>query len=305
MKILFTNDDGYDANGIISLYQVFSKDEKDIVNRLIVVAPDRDRSVSGHSITYQVPVRIREIYKNGKIEIYSCTGTTADCVIVTKGYLEKNIDLIISGINRGANLGLDLTISGTFSGVIEGSVNNIPGIAVSLFQYDDPDYTFASIFIYEFVARYRKYLKKFNHILLNVNLPPFNSLNKDIFPIVTYQSRFRHVAHLEPRHDPRQNLYFWIYWKKKIIQLDGINFQEKIQKYLKGECEISDIECIYNNAISITPILLDFNIVRNESMLDINYKDFSGFYKELKSILIEISKEAYLDSISKVAYSES
>ncbi|MCS6954727.1 MAG: 5'/3'-nucleotidase SurE, partial [Candidatus Calescibacterium sp.] len=94
MNILITNDDGYNSEGLISLYQSFGKDENNILDRLIVVAPDRERSVSGHSITYQIPVRIKEIYKDGKMEIYNCTGSPADCVIIAHGYLENKIDLI-------------------------------------------------------------------------------------------------------------------------------------------------------------------------------------------------------------------
>ncbi|MEN3014820.1 MAG: 5'/3'-nucleotidase SurE [bacterium] len=297
MKILITNDDGYNAEGIISLYQQFVEDENQITDRLIVVAPDRERSVSGHSITYQLPVRIKEIYRDSKVEIYSCNGTPADCVIIAKGYLENHIDIVLSGINRGANMGMDLTVSGTFSAVVEGFIYGIPGIAISLFQYDDPDYSFASIFVYEFVSRYKGFLEKYKGILLNINIPPFYSLRKDLFPIVTYQSSFRHVAYLEARHDPRQNLYFWIYWKRHKYQTSD-NFDKLIDLYLKDAYEISDVEAVYNNCVSITPVLLDFNLVRNSNKFILN--DFEGIYRELKKDLLSISKEAYGVSIRKV-----
>lgn len=299
MNILITNDDGYNSEGLISLYQSFGKDENNILDRLIVVAPDRERSVSGHSITYQIPVRIKEIYKDGKMEIYSCTGSPADCVIIARGYLENKIDLIISGINRGANMGMDLTVSGTFSAVTEGFIYGIPGIAVSLFQYDDPDYTFASIFIYDFVSRYRNFIEKFKNLLLNINIPPFVNLKKDMPPLVTYQSQFRHVAYLESRHDPRQNLYFWIYWKRHKFEPQK-DFKQKILEYFNNNIEISDVEAIYNNCISITPILLDFNIVRNK------YKfvqiDFEDFYKEVKNVIQDLSMKSYELTFSKINY---
>ncbi len=297
MNILITNDDGYNSEGIISLYHQFGEDEENFINRLIVVAPDRERSVSGHSITYQIPVRIKEVYKDGKMEIFSCTGSPADCVIIANGYLEKNIDLIISGINRGANMGLDLMVSGTFSAVSEGYIYGIPGISVSLFQYDDPDYTFASIFMYEFVENYKNYLPKFRDILLNVNIPPFKDLKKDVNPLVTYQSNFRHVAYLEARHDPRQNLYFWIYWKRNNYTVDK-NFYEKIERYVQGKEEISDIEAVYNGCISITPILLDFNLRRDSKKF--NKKDLGSVFIEIKEAINKSASIAFTNSLNKI-----
>jgi len=274
MKILITNDDGYNSEGIISLYQEFGKDDNGFVDRLLVVAPDRERSVSGHSITYQVPVRIKEIYRDGKMEIYSCTGSPADCVIIGKGYFEKDIDLVISGINRGANLGLDLTVSGTFSAVIEALVYGVNGIAVSLFQYDDPDYTFASIFVYEFVYLYSKIMKNYKDIILNINIPPWNVLKEDSFPLITYQSKFRHLAELESRIDPRNNLYFWIYWKK--LRKSDELFKDFDEKLKLGR--VSDFEAVNKNYISITPILMDFNLYHS---LDI---DIDLFISELRDM---------------------
>lgn len=297
MNILITNDDGYNSEGIISLYHQFGEDKGNFIKRLIVVAPDRERSVSGHSITYQIPVRIKEVYKDGKMEIFSCTGSPADCVIIANGYSEENIDLIISGINRGANMGLDLMVSGTFSAISEGYVYGIPGISISLFQYDDPDYTFASIFMYEFVKNYKDYLFKFRDILLNVNIPPFKDLKKDVDPLVTYQSNFRHVAHLEARHDPRQNLYFWIYWKRNNYAVDK-NFYEKIERYVQGKEEISDIEAVYNGCISITPILLDFNLVRNSKKFE--KMNIDNVFIELKEVIKKTASIAFRNSLNKI-----
>lgn len=295
MNILITNDDGYNSEGIISLYQTLAKDDYNIINRLLVVAPDSERSVSGHSITYQIPVRIREIYKNGKMEIYSCSGSPADCVIIAKGYLENQIGFILSGINRGANMGMDLTVSGTFSAIIEGYIYDIPGIAISLFQYDDPDYTFASIFVYEFLYRYLDHVER--DVLLNINIPPFHSLRRDIPPLLTYQSSFRHVAFLEPRHDPRQNLYFWIYWKRyKFIEQE--DFEKKIDLYFKNSIEISDMEAVYNNCISITPVLMDFNILRKHGKY--SNKDLNKLYYSMKEKILFISKDAFKTSLDKL-----
>ena len=74
LNLILTNDDGVNADGIVSLYKVFSEDLDNFINRIVVIAPDGDRSVSGHSITYEIPVKIRNLYSNGKLDIYESTG---------------------------------------------------------------------------------------------------------------------------------------------------------------------------------------------------------------------------------------
>ena len=53
MKILISNDDGIAANGIRCLAEVLSQD-----NEVYVIAPDRERSAAGHSLTLHTPIRV-------------------------------------------------------------------------------------------------------------------------------------------------------------------------------------------------------------------------------------------------------
>lgn len=125
MRILISNDDGVSAPGIHALAKEFSRDCK-----VVIVAPERERSTTGHALTLHKPLRL---YEHGK-NIYSVSGGPADCIYVgvnevLKG---KRPDLILSGINRGANLGQDVFYSGTASAAREAANLGIPSLAVSL-----------------------------------------------------------------------------------------------------------------------------------------------------------------------------
>jgi 5'-nucleotidase len=125
MKILISNDDGVHAEGIKALFKEFSRDHD-----CVVVAPERERSTTGHSLTLHKPVRIHQLGK----KIYSVSGGPADCVLVAlhEIYKGKAPDLVLSGINKGANLGQDVFYSGTASAAREAANQGIPAVAVSL-----------------------------------------------------------------------------------------------------------------------------------------------------------------------------
>lgn len=130
MKILLTNDDGIQAEGIIRLTKAMSS-----VAEVFVFAPDSQRSACGHGITVTVPIEVRETYIDGAQGAWSLSGTPADCVkLGLKILREKKIkvDYVFSGINHGSNLGTDTLYSGTVSGAIEGVINGIPSFAVSV-----------------------------------------------------------------------------------------------------------------------------------------------------------------------------
>ncbi|MEG1602103.1 MAG: 5'/3'-nucleotidase SurE [Cloacibacillus sp.] len=130
-KILITNDDGIYADGIQTLARKFYDEGYDVT----AVAPDRERSASGHSMTMDRPLMIKEVSKGhiaGGFCAYSCDGTPTDCVIMALDVLKIEPDIILSGINRGPNLADDITYSGTACAAMEGLVYGYPSIAVSL-----------------------------------------------------------------------------------------------------------------------------------------------------------------------------
>jgi len=125
MRILITNDDGFYAQGIKELKSVL-QDDYDVY----VVAPDRERSATSHSLTLDYPLRIN---KKSEKE-FTVDGTPTDCVLVAiHGLMEHNPpELVISGINHGPNMGEDVTYSGTVAAAFEGTILGIRSVSVSV-----------------------------------------------------------------------------------------------------------------------------------------------------------------------------
>lgn len=175
MRILITNDDGINARGIIALAKEIAKKHE-----IIVVAPREQKSASSHSISIHNPIKIREEKLDSNFKSYSLVGTPADCTQAGLSLLGENIDLVISGINRGLNCGTDILYSGTVSAAIEGAIYSVPSIAISMdvdWNREDEDYSKAAKWASKIVdVAEKNYLK--NNVVLNVNVP--NIKDEDI-----------------------------------------------------------------------------------------------------------------------------
>ncbi|MGH2909323.1 MAG: 5'/3'-nucleotidase SurE [Solirubrobacteraceae bacterium] len=130
MRVLLTNDDGIEAQGLQALRRALL--ELDDVE-LAVVAPDGNRSAMARSITTRRPLTVREVAFDDGTVGYATDGTPVDCVRLTQlGLIDGfAIELVVSGINHGANLGDDVTYSGTVAAALEAIMLDLPGIAVS------------------------------------------------------------------------------------------------------------------------------------------------------------------------------
>src|SRR5687767_497706 len=136
--ILITNDDGVHAPGIHALAAALAK-----LGDVHVVAPDREVSACGQSLTLKHPLRAEQIETN----VWSVDGTPADCVnLALVKLLPRRPELVVSGINRGANLGEDIFYSGTVGGAREGTFFGVPSIAVSLAVRADAEFGPAAAF---------------------------------------------------------------------------------------------------------------------------------------------------------------
>src|SRR4051794_8443212 len=126
MKILLSNDDGYQAPGLVALYEAI-KDLGDVD----VVAPEHNNSAKSNALTLYAPLSVREA-NNGFRYV---NGTPADCVhVALTGLLGYKPDLVVSGINNGANMGDDTIYSGTVGAAMEGYLFDVPAIAFSQTQ---------------------------------------------------------------------------------------------------------------------------------------------------------------------------
>ena len=200
MRILISNDDGYQAQGLRTLAAALAD-----LAEIIVVAPDRNRSGASSSLTLETPLRVEQVEPN----VYYVNGTPTDCVhIAITGLLEPDPDMVISGINHGANLGDDVLYSGTVAAAMEGRFLGVPALAVSLVLDEDGNFGTAAAVTRRLVERMiEDPLPK--DTILNVNVPdlPLESLEG----FVTTRLGFRHKS--EPvlkALDPKNRPVYWI-----------------------------------------------------------------------------------------------
>jgi 5'-nucleotidase len=132
MEILLTNDDGINSPALVKLAKELNK-----YGNVTVVAPDRDSSGKGASITLRDVLRFNKIDFGNNMDFYAVEGTPADSVIMArKEIADKPFDLVVSGINYGANIGADVFISGTVGAAIHGYLGGTLSIALSIASLD-------------------------------------------------------------------------------------------------------------------------------------------------------------------------
>jgi len=131
MRVLLTNDDGIEAEGLHALRRALLERGGDL--ELAVIAPDGNRSAFARMITTRRPLWVSEVDFGDGTKGYATDGTPVDCVRLANLGLVDGFrpDVVVSGINHGANLGDDISYSGTVAAAIEGVILGVPGIAVS------------------------------------------------------------------------------------------------------------------------------------------------------------------------------
>jgi len=244
-KILITNDDGFDSEGLQALIEAVQD-----LAEVIVVAPTLEKSASGHSLTLTRPLRFVELEKN----FYKLDdGTPTDCIYLALNALfaeDEKPDLILSGINKGSNLGEDITYSGTAAGAMEGVIHGVPSIAISqVYQggkhtLNEHGYGLAQKVVRELVAKiFEGSFPLGERKLLNVNVPAMKEGDFKGYKITKSGYRiYGNDAHMHK--NPRGEEHYWmglhpLEWKPST---DG---------------QLSDLEAIDQGFVSITPIHLD------------------------------------------------
>lgn len=230
------------------------------LGRVVVVAPDRERSAVGHALTLHSPLRAEEILTDR----WAVSGTPTDAVnLAIHGLLKEQPDLVISGINKGGNMGDDLTYSGTVAAAMEATLMGVPAMAVSLsaqqFNYND----------FGHAAKASRQLaeKLLEHGLpadtfININVPPRQPLGIR----VTRQGKRIYEEAVVKNLDPRGRSYYW-------IGAGDLGFQD-----LDG----TDFHAVQNGYVSVTPLHLDLtnyaamDRLRQWRMEDLTVNDEEG-----------------------------
>jgi len=242
LNILISNDDGIFADGIRSL----AKKALERGHNVTVVCPDQERSATGHGLTLTSPIRIEKadaLFQQG-IKAWGCSGTPADCVkLALSELLDTKPDLVLSGINQGPNLGTDIFCSGTVAAAMEGTLENIPSMAISLADFKWRDFEFAS----EVSLKIAEQALKSNwpkSLLLNLNIPPCQK-SEIIGGSWTRLSIRKYKNQFLKREDPRGDSYFWLAGEA-VMDLNSKGYGPKNWP--------SDVSQIEKKKLSLTPL---------------------------------------------------
>ena len=250
MNILLTNDDGIYAPGIWALEKQFS-----INHKVVVVAPDRERSAVGHGITLAEPLRVGRVSVNGTLG-YAVSGKPADCVkLAMLELIDFKPDMLISGINPGANIGACINYSGTVAAAREAALYGLLSIAVSIQSFDIESYEEAACFTEKLAQDVYEQGLPFG-TLLNVNLPniPMQEISGIQISRQGLEKNFR--EYYEKRIDPRNQSYHW-------LGMDMRSYSQNLE---------IDGDALAQNYISITPIkcdMTDYSLMENLKSWDI------------------------------------
>lgn len=252
LNILLTNDDGYQSEGLKTLYRILSKD-----HNVYVAAPASQKSAVGHGISLRKPMKVHHI-EGG----YAIEGTPADCVkVVVCGFFRDiKFDMVVSGINDGANLGSDIFYSGTVAGAREGVINNIPAIACSLDRPVSKEKFEASAEIIRQLVLSLNGIGITEKYILNVNFP---SLTK--FKEINFTHLGNRIYDEVICVEDKEGITY-----ATVIVDDGITFISK---------EGSDIDCLHAGCVSITPMTNEYFIPPFVSKLSILAKKMDNITK--------------------------
>lgn len=216
MNILVTNDDGIGAAGIKALAEALTE-----LGTVTVVAPDRERSAAGHSLTLHSPLRVFEL----RDRWFAVDGTPTDCVNMgIHSLLDSPPDLVVSGINHGGNMGDDITYSGTVAAAMEANLMGIPALAVSLATFGPTEHFPDAAKVAVQVARMLIQQGLPADTFLNLNVPnlPFAEIKA---PLITRQGKRSFVGKIVDKTDPRGRKYYWIGSEEpSFLDDDGTDF---------------------------------------------------------------------------------
>ncbi len=228
MRILLSNDDGYQATGIVQLRHALMR----VGHEVVIVAPEYNRSASSSALTLDRPLKAVQAEED---VWYLEHGTPTDCVhVALTGLIDFVPDMVVSGINAGANLGDDTIYSGTVAAALEGRFLGTPAIAISAVH--PCDYTSSVEVAIEMIDRLKQQPLQ-EGTLLNINVP-----HGPVKGVKVARLGFRHKSDsLKKITAPNGEEVYWI----------GVNGKASD----KGDD--TDFHAIENGYVSITPLTSD------------------------------------------------
>ena len=272
LKILLTNDDGIHAPGLWAAAQALAR-----VGELFIVAPDREQSGVGASLTLHAPVKVQSIATDGRlgraavaaadtpdasagaetlhpVSAFSVEGTPGDSCILGLEKLVGPVDLVVSGINSGSNLGWDLLVSGTVGAAWQGYVRGYPTIAISVGSVTNPRFDGAAALLRLIGSKLAQRPEK-EPFLLNVNVPSLAP--EQLTGLEVTRPGGRSYGESVREEGTGHQKRYWIARNRPVMADNG---------------EGTDMWAAKNNRISITPLHLNLGhqeqVGRIEDLLD-------------------------------------
>ncbi len=240
-SILVTNDDGYDAPGILTLARAMQQ-----LGAVRICAPATNQSASGHKITLFQDIAYSRETVGADIDALAVCGSPADCIALSLlGLVDGQPDIVVSGINRGENMAQDLTYSGTVTAALEAAIHGIPAVAFSLARHDAN-----SSADYQVAAQAAIPIAK---MVLAQGLPPFTILNVNIPPVDA-------LGDLRGIRLTRQGLRIY---RDKLVEVDASVLRIEGEPPTAKTDEIgTDVWAVHQNFVSVTPVHLDMTAHR-------------------------------------------
>ncbi|MFU2157894.1 MULTISPECIES: 5'/3'-nucleotidase SurE [Caldisericum] len=203
MNILITNDDSIESEGLKTL----ARNLLDLGN-IYIVAPQKPQSALSHATTLHKPLRAEKFPLGiGEKLSLRVSGTPADCVLLAIDvFIKEKIDIVVSGINKGPNLGDDIIYSGTVAGAREGAINNILSFAISVNDFENPNFELAASTSVKIIDKLSKIIKTKN-TYFNINFPNISSIKGVKFAKL---SRRRYKNRVFIGKDPFGREFYWI-----------------------------------------------------------------------------------------------
>lgn len=248
MRILLTNDDGIDADGLACLERI----ARTLSDDIWIVAPQEEQSGKGRGITLTEPLRVNRLGERR----FAVTGTPTDCVVIAvNDLMPERPDLVLSGVNRGHNVGEDCSYSGTVAGALQGMAFGIRSIALSqsMVRFHDevqPHWDTAETYAPPIISRLLKHQWQ-DGVVMNLNFPA--RAIEAVKEVEVTRQGFRGIGemHAVKRTDLRGRDYYWM------------SFRGEKQDHVAG----TDLRAMDDGKISVTPLHID--LTHRESVHDL------------------------------------
>jgi 5'-nucleotidase len=207
-RILITNDDGIDAQGLAVLERIAAE----LAREVWLVAPEHDQSGVSHAVSLHHPIRLSE----RGARRYGVTGTPGDCAVMGVCHLMPDPpQLLLAGVNRGANLGLETVFSGTVGGAMTGMLLGVPSIALSQAWTDREHVRWETAAVRGAdVVRQLLAVGWGAATCLNVNFPDLPAAECGPLTLARQGPGLIEGLQVETRTDPRGFTYHWLSFRR-------------------------------------------------------------------------------------------